>query len=286
VKILFLSDINLFSDNRESVIAQLGAIKNAAQPHAVVVVGDLVATYLAKESCSMLRGIFDIQPIALVMGNYSLWLSGGTALGLNPEDIIEKFWRPAARTNQIILLDEGNFDLGDVIVTGGYGHFDFGFATPNLRIGDALVSREDYERGITSGGVLVSNDPRMLACARGTEREAKRQAQGIGRRLDAAIATGKPVLEVTHTVPFSELNLNSKSPKDDGSHPSAYSGNSLVGEVIKPRASRIDLLVCAHACAAVHEEIVQGVRSVNLGSASDRIQGILYETETKQVASV
>jgi hypothetical protein len=286
MKILFLSDIDLYSDNRESVMSQLGAIKNVAQPHAVVVVGDLAAPYLARESCSMLRGIFDIQPIAIVTGNHSLWLSGGTAMGLNPEDIIEKFWKSATRTNQMILLDEGNFDLGDVIVTGGYGHFDFGFATPNLRIGDDLVNREDYERGITSGGVLISNDMRMLACARGTELEAQRQAEEIGRRLDAAIATGKPVLVVTHTVPFSELNPDSKSPNDKASHPSAYSGNSLVGEVIKPRASRIDLLVCAHACAAVHEEIVQGVRSVNLGSSSDRIQGILYETETRQVTSI
>lgn len=283
MKILFLADLHLVLEYRATVLRQLRTIRDMTQPHVIVVAGDLAASFLANEACATLRSIFDIQPIAFALGNKDLWLSGWRGLSLNTEDIIERYWRPAALSHQIVLLDERNADLGEVIVSGGYGHYDFGFATPDYRIGDHLISREDYERGITSGGVLISNDPRMLACAHGTELEAKRQARNIARRVDAAIATDKPVLMVTHTVPFVELNARNINSHCDEYSLAAYSGNSLVGEMIKTRATRIDLLVCGHTHTKVSERAIHGVRSLNLGSSYGRVQSILYDTASRQI---
>lgn len=281
MRILFLADLHLTPNFRETIVAQLKAIRGCYQPDAVVIAGDLATALSAAEACADVRQIFEVQPMALVGGNHDYWLGDWYERQLNIEDVIEQYWRPAARQHGIVLLDETNADLGEVVITGGYGHFDFGFAVLGLHYGRYLVRMEDYMRGVTPDGSLVWNDLRMLACARGAEAEAQRQAKAITLRLDRAIGTRKPVLVATHTIPFTELNGHSKSPARRESFLNAYSGNSLVGKVIQGRTKHIDFLVCGHTHMRVDEKRIHGLRCVNLGSHYGQVRGVLYDTKTK-----
>lgn len=278
MRLLFLADLHLASNFRSEILSQLKIIRDGYHPDAVVIAGDLATAQTAGAACADVRKIFDVQPLALVGGNHDYWLPDWREKQLNVEDVIEEYWKPAARQHGIVLLDKTNADLGEVVISGGYGHFDFRFAVPGLCYGHYLVQMEDYMRGVFPD---VWNELRQLACARGTEAEAHRQAKAITLRLDKAIGTGKPVLVTTHTIPFRELNGLSESSTKRENFLSAYSGNSLVGEVVRARANHLDFLVCGHIHRRVDEMRIHGLRCVNLGSRQGAVRGVLYDTKTK-----
>ncbi|MFQ3577670.1 MAG: hypothetical protein SNJ52_01490, partial [Verrucomicrobiia bacterium] len=128
-----------------------------------------------------------------------------------------------------------------------------------VSIEGTLVTEEHYLRGGMDR--VVWTDFRTIPfLTRRNHIEARLQAQGLARRLDRAIATGKPVLLVTHTVPWPELNA---WPVRGGTlrviaH--AYTGNTQVAEVIASRAAAVELLVCGHTHLETPELILHGIR--------------------------
>jgi hypothetical protein len=125
-------------------------------------------------------------------------------------------------------------------------------------------------------GRLVWNDfTHIPHCGASLGAEARKQAEMIASRLDAAIATNKRVLAAVHTCPWAELN----------GHPlhgneldilAAYSGNSLVGDALARRAAFIDLVICGHTHCPVRERELHGIPKVlNIGGDYGRFRGVI-----------
>ena len=65
-------------------------------------------------------------------------------------EVVDRYWAPAAKSLDIVLLDLGNLHLQDIQLVGGYGHYDLGFALPGLAYDGIPVTEEDYLRGAPS----------------------------------------------------------------------------------------------------------------------------------------
>ncbi|MFZ4778938.1 MAG: hypothetical protein ACOYM3_26530, partial [Terrimicrobiaceae bacterium] len=192
-----------------------------------------------------------------------------------------RFWREPARDLDIVLLDRKNLDLGEIVVAGRYGHFDFGLAEPGLHVGGVEVTEAIYLSGGMDG--LFWNDFRFIPnCATGIREEARAQAEGLAGRMDAAIAAGNRLLIATHTCPWRELNGHPLR-GDASDILSAYSGNSLVGKEIQKRAASIDLNVSGHTHMQVRERLINGITCLNVGADYGQFRGVIYDTDTRLV---
>lgn len=100
--------------------------------------------------------------------------------------------------------------------------------------------------------------------------------------MDEAIAWGQRLIVITHTCPWRELN----------GHPirhnaldilSAYSGNSLIENVLISRSDSIDLHCCGHTHMPVSERILDGCRTLNIGADYGIFRAVTYHTVTHQI---
>jgi predicted phosphodiesterase len=287
MKILLTADLHLNIPARHrrtgrTNIEALAEETAAHRPDAVVVAGDIGVPERAPEYLAAVRMAVGNRPLAFCLGNHDHWIPPGQHDRFATlRSLREKCWEPSAAAVGAVLLDGGNAFWNEVTVCGGYGHFDLGHAEPGLCVAGRPVTRDDYLSGGMAGAVW--NDFAFIpGCAVRLEVEARAQAAGIGKRLCAAGAERKPIVVVTHTCPWRELNA----------HPlrgsaadlfQAYSGNSLVGEILSRQASAVDLLVCGHTHRPVRETEIHGIRSLNIGADYGIFRGIVYDTQTRTI---
>ncbi len=154
-----------------TALGQIRAAVGRARPDLLVVAGNVGDPREAERWLLALREAADGVPVAICLGHRDHWWP--------PEQwekvpsaaaVREKFWRPACEAAGVRCLDYGNADLGDLIVTGGYGHFD-----------RPCEETRQIPHEISS-----------------VQAEAARQAAGILTRLEQAQKTGKPILLATY----------------------------------------------------------------------------------------
>jgi predicted phosphodiesterase len=290
MKLLITADLhlNIPARNRRTgqfVIEAFKAGVNEHNPDGIVIAGDIGIPEHSHRHLVEIREAIGDRLFAITLGNHDFWLDStghGKFTGLS--QVIRRYWREPARDVGAILLDLENADLGDVVLAGCYGHYDLGLAVPDLVIEGRKVTKAMYLSGGING--LFWNDFRNIPnCAPRLFDEAAEQAEELASRMDAAIARGRRLVAVTHTCPWKELNGH---PMGRGSLDifAAYSGNSLVGQVLSARAHSIDFHCCGHTHMPVELQEILGIRCLNIGADYGVFRAVIYDTVSRGVLRI
>ena len=292
VKILLTADLHLLRATREQTLGILASWVDRLHPDVLVVAGDVASAAQAVEALLALRRIFSQGWLAICLGNHDFWMHDDARQRYATLDqAVEDYWLPAARRTDVVLLDRDNLNLPDLCLVGGYGHYDLGFAVPDLAYGDLKVSEADYLRGGCPEvpGMRWRDFQLMPPAIQAALREVSAaQVAGFERRL---VQTGlKPVLAVTHTAPFQELL--GVSPLAVGTPPPAraffraYLGNRGMGVMLRRHLHRLRGIVCGHTHRPAGPLEINGVPAVNVGSDYGAPKAVVYEVQESRFRRV
>ena len=277
-RILFTANLLLHEQGRrQAVLARLrrNLLKTKAQM--LVVAGNIAHPMQSLESLRALKAAAEGVPVAICLGVQDHWLPRELWSHFpSPEAVRHHFWEPALAQTGIVGLDFQNFALGNVEIVGAYGHFDLGFRNEKLVIDGEEVKREAYLAGTVGG--FQANDMRQIPQAGETlEEEAKKQADGLEKRL-GAVPAEKEIVLVTGTVPFEEW-LERKEGNTIGGFFRAYAGNSLLAEVILPHAKRIRIAAFGGKENGEDLQKVHGISGSCLNPGKGRTEYVIFDTE-------
>jgi len=283
-KILITSDLHLddASDGGREILGRLKA--SFLQSHAglLLVAGDFGVAERAQEWLAGLReAVGPEAELVICLGNHDHWLQGNVEGCSTPEEVREKFWRPACRDNRVHCLDFENVNLPGIILCGGYAHYDFGFRDPDVMAGSKRPTLPDYQNGRFDGMVYPDMD-RIPGLA--LAEEAARQTKSISLRLSQACDEGKPVLFATHTIPFASMIIHGAAPGSAQRFFDAYSGNSAIGSLLSAMATSVALAVSGHTHCRTPVLRIHGIPCVNTGSGPDHLRFLLFDLHTLSVA--
>ncbi|QDU59186.1 Calcineurin-like phosphoesterase [Planctomycetes bacterium Pan216] len=187
--------------------------------------------------------------VGWVMGNHELWHQR--------YDILWKQPSPEGA----VYLEERNLETPSCTVVGSYGHYDYSGGDPEIPV-------EDYE-AYRHGG-LGWNDWLIDRRGKTNPEIAAEVAHRFERRYDAALARGRPVIVVTHTLPFVELCGWPRS------FYGAYGTNSLLGKIILARDPKPAALFCGHTHKPLRTEVF-GFPMINTGSDYEEVRVTVWE---------
>jgi Icc-related predicted phosphoesterase len=273
MNILLTAYLHLLRGTQQRTLLKLREWIARYRPDALVVAGDLSSAPQAAETLKNLRHCFLQGPIAVCLGNHDFWmLEDSSAEPGSLSGIVERCWLPAAASLDIVLLDAENLRLPEITIVGGYGHYDLGFAVPDLAYDGILVTDEDYARGAPpSGGTLRWRDFQFMPCDRPPKEIAREQVDGVRERM--AAAADSRTLVVLHTPPFEELlGVPPVSPVTAESAPSvyaffrAYLGNRSMGVLLRQAQDNLVGVVCGHTHRCAGPLNLGRTIGINIGS--------------------
>jgi Icc-related predicted phosphoesterase len=289
VKILFTADLHLLRATQERTLLKVRKWITRHRPDAFVVAGDLSSSHQAKGTLRNLRGCFPQGPIAVCLGNHDFWMHDSARKGCNSlAEVVDQHWAPAAKSFDIALLDVGNLCLQEVTIVGGYGHYDLGFAVPDLAYEGIAVTEEDYLRGSPWAGSALRWRDFQLMPNEGHPRDvAREQVAGVRRRLSEA--GDKRTILVLHTPPFEELlGVPPLSAMSRNSAPSiyaffrAYLGNRSMGTLLRESRDNLIAVVCGHTHRQAGPMNFGDVAGINIGSDYGTPRAALYSADSNR----
>jgi Icc-related predicted phosphoesterase len=273
VRILFTADLHLLRSTQQRTLLKIREWVAQHRPDAFVVAGDLSSAQQAGETLESLRDCFPKGPIAVCLGNHDFWMHDFSRKEVTSlSEIIDRYWAPAAESLDIVLLDRENLNLQDVEIVGGYGHYDLGFAFPNLAYDGVPVTERDYLRGAPSPNSVLRwrdfqfmpDDQNLLEIARG-------QVVGVQQRL-SEVGNSRAIV-VLHTPPFEELlgvppvdGIQPDSPPSVYAFFRAYLGNRSMGNLLREARQDLVAVVCGHTHRAVGPMKLGRTIGINIGS--------------------
>ncbi len=273
MKILVTADLHLLGATQEQTLLKVREWVTRHRPDAFVVAGDLSSAQQAGDTLCRLRDCFPEGPIAVCLGNHDFWMLDNS----RREDdslsrIIDRYWAPAARSVDIVLLDLENLHLQDIAIVGGYGHYDLGFAVPGLAYNGILVTEEDYRRGSPApNSGLRWRDFQFMPTGQHPREVAREQVEGIRQRL--LQAGNSRTIVVLHTPPFEELlGVPPFSALPPDSTPSvyaffrAYLGNRSMGILLREARNDLIAVVCGHTHRRAGPMNLGSTIGINIGS--------------------
>jgi Icc-related predicted phosphoesterase len=283
MKLLVTSDLHLVRVWRPIVLAALAQWERETSPDALVIAGDIAVAAEADTVLRELRRIFPHGPIIAALGNHDFW--GGAAGGCRTlEATVERFWQAPAQRYHVTLLDQENFDSDELVLVGGYGHYDLGFAVPQLCYQGKMVTQDHYLSGRPPIETpLRWRDFDWMPPAGNVVTIAAAQVDAVQSRI---VATGsRRVFLVLHTPPFEELlGIPDASLLDPEDPPiraffRAYLGNRAMGEMLRLYGARIAGIVCGHTHRAVEPMDLGGFAGLNVGSDYGVPRGFIIDTK-------
>jgi Icc-related predicted phosphoesterase len=273
MKILFTADLHLLRATQERTLLKVREWITRHRPDAFVVAGDLASAQQAGDTLQSLRGCFSEGPIAVCLGNHDFWMLDHSRREVaSLSGVIDRYWTPAAKSFDIVLLDVENLHLPDVAIVGGYGHYDLGFAFPGLAYDGIPITEDDYLRGTPSASsVLRWRDFQFMPTEQRLQEIAREQVEGVRQRLSAAGNTRTIV--VLHTPPFEELlGVPPASTRPPNATPSvyaffrAYLGNRSMGHLLKEAGDNLVAVVCGHTHRTAGPINLGSAIGINIGS--------------------
>jgi Icc-related predicted phosphoesterase len=289
VKILFTADLHLLRATQERTLLKVRKWIVRHRPDVFVVAGDLSSSHQAKDTLRNLRACFPKGPIAVCLGNHDFWMHDSTRKECSSlAEIVDQYWVPAAKAFDIVLLDVENLPLQDVTIVGGYGHYDLGFAVPDLAYEGIAVTEEDYLRGSpSSGSAMRWRDFQFMPNERHPRDVAREQVAGIRRRLGEA--GGRRTILVLHTPPFEELlGVPPLSALPINAAPSiyaffrAYLGNRSMGTLLRESGHNLIAMVCGHTHRRAGPLNFGEIAGINIGSDYGTPRATLYSADSNR----
>ncbi|WP_084400696.1 VanZ family protein [Terrimicrobium sacchariphilum] len=281
-RILFTANLLLHDKKRRPVVlSQLRKILDETRADALVVAGNIAHPTQCRESLEALKTAVGDIPVAICLGPQDHWLPRELwEQSPSPEAVRLHYWHPALTQTGVHGLDFQSFALGDLEIVGAYGHFDLGFRDETLVIDGAEVSREAYLSGAVGG--FEANDFRQIPAAGGTlKEEARRQAEGLGKRL-SEVRQNNEIILVTGTIPFEEW-LEKPTDNTIEAFFRAFAGNSQMAAAILPHATKIRVAVFGSGKSESHLPEVRGIKGLCLQDANGRAVYSLYDAETGEM---
>jgi 3',5'-cyclic AMP phosphodiesterase CpdA len=290
VKLLVTSDLHLVRFWRPAVLKLLEGWIHELRPDGLLIAGDIAVPAEADTALRELRRILPDGPIIIALGNHDFWANPGSGC-TSLEQVIQRFWwRPADHYN-VALLDVANFRLDELVFVGGYGHYDLGFACPDLCYGGQWVNQQHYLTGRPPTETpLRWRDFDWMPGARDLSRLASAQVDSVQTRL--AEAGSRRALVALHTPPFSALLGIPDAREVDPEDPPiraffrAYLGNRSMGEMLEAHSTRIRGLVCGHTHRPAGPLLLDGFMGVNVGSDYGTPQALILDTREVSLARV
>lgn len=289
MKILFTADLHLLRATQERTLFKVREWIVRHRPDVFVVAGDLSSSQQAKDTLRNLRGCFPQGPIAVCLGNHDFWMHDCARKECNSlAEVIDQCWMPAAKSVDITLLDMGNLPLQDITIVGGYGHYDLGFAVPDLAYEGIVVTEEDYLRGSPpSGSALRWRDFQFMPNEGHPRDVAREQVAGVRRRLREAGNT-RAIL-VLHTPPLEELlgvpplsALPRNSPQSIYAFFRAYLGNRSMGTLVRESRDNLIAVVCGHTHRRAGPINFGEIAGINIGSDYGEPRAALYSLDSNR----
>jgi Icc-related predicted phosphoesterase len=283
VKILFTADLHLSRATQEPTLLKVREWITRYRPDAFVVAGDLSSAQQAGETLKSLRDCFPMGPIAICLGNHDFWmLDHSRRAGDSLSSIINRHWAPAAKIFDVVLLDLENLELQDITIVGGYGHYDLGFAVPNLAFDGTLVTEEEYLRGSPAvNSAMRWRDFQFMPNERHLREVAYEQVEAVRKRLSEA--GDARTIAVLHTSPFEELlGVPPLRVLPPGSEPSiyaffrAYLGNHSMGKLLRETPTNLAAVVCGHTHRQAGPINLGKTIGINIGSDYGVPKAALY----------
>ena len=287
MKILFTADLHLLRGTIEGILEKVRGWISSLKPDVIVIAGDIANASQAFDALGNLRRSIPDKPIVICLGNHDFWLhkdARNECRGLS--DVIDRYWAPAAREFDILLLDRENFRLKELTIAGGYGHYDFGFAVPRLAYRGVIVTEKDYLRGCPfANSSLRWRDFQLMPGDLHPRIIASEQVRGVTTRLRAA--GDGPLIVVFHTPPFEELlgipalrELSDDSPLSEYAFFRAYLGNRSMGAALRSLKNKLLAIVCGHTHRQAGPVKLDDVVGINIGSDYGHPKAALYTSET------
>ena len=214
-----LTDLHLdhHPGNLDVALAQL----DGESVDLVLVGGDNGGDDGIRRTVEAIAARFPDAPVGWVLGNHDLW-------GRSIEDVFDDH-----SFDRATYLEHRNLELDFCTVVGTYGHYDYSGGHPDL-------GHDVYES--FTDGRYVWNDHRIDRAGLTNPAIARRLADRFAARYRAAVERRRPILCVTHTLPFV-----SPLPDDRRSFATAYIFNSLVGDVIDAADVKPQAVFCGHS---------------------------------------
>ncbi len=289
MKILVTADLHLLRATQERTLFKVREWITRHRPDALVVAGDLSSAQQAGETLKSLRDCFPQGPIAVCLGNHDFWKLDNSQRDCDSlSKVIDRYWVPAAKAFDIVLLDVENIDLQDVTIVGGYGHYDLGFAIPGLAYDGIPVTEEDYLRGCPSANsVLRWRDFQFMPSEQHPQEVAREQVEAVRRRLSEAGSSR--IIVVLHTPPYEELlGVPPFSALPPYSVPSiyaffrAYLGNRSMGILLREARSNLVAVVCGHTHRQAGPIHLGSTIGINIGSDYGAPKAALFSCDSNQ----
>jgi VanZ family protein/predicted phosphodiesterase len=283
-KILITSDFHLDTamDRGCGIFERVKSEFLRANADVLLVAGDFGSADRANEWMAALRSAAgDEATVVICLGNQDHWLQSEGHGCLTPEDVREKFWRPACAAHRIQCLDFDNVHLPEIVLCGGYGHYDFRFTDPEVEAGLKRPTFTDYQTGRFAGLEYPDMD-RIPGLA--SADEAVVQTKAISRRLLAACDEGKPVLFATHTIPFAALKPQDAPRGSPQRFFDAFTGNSAIGSLLSAMASSVVLAVSGHTHRPTALQRIHGIPCLTIGSSPDRLRFLLFDLHSLSIS--
>jgi Icc-related predicted phosphoesterase len=286
VKILFTADLHLLPATQDRTLQRLRAWIVRFRPDAVVVAGDLSSASHADETLKKMRGCFSKGPIAVCLGNHDFWLHQSARKECHMlSTVIDRYWAVPARSFDVVLLDVENLSLEGITIVGGYGHYDLGFAVPDLVYEGIRVTEEDYLRGSPFAGSPIRwRDFQLMPSGLHPRKVALEQVEGVKTRLSDS-GTFR-VIAVLHTPPFEAL-LGLPTQNDFPLPPSiyaffrAYLGNRSMGAALREYQHKLVGVVCGHTHRRAGPiNLGGGIVGMNIGSDYGDLQAALFSSDS------
>lgn len=286
MKILFTADLHLLRATQDRILQRLRAWIAVYRPDSVVVAGDLSSAPQADETLEKIRNCFPAGPLAVCLGNHDFWLHDSERNECRTlSAVIDRYWVPPAKWYDVVLLDLENLSLPGITVVGGYGHYDLGFAVPDLAYDGVRVTEEDYLRGSPSAGSPMRwRDFQLMPRGLHPHEVALEQVEGMKTRLSETGASR--LIAVLHTPPFEELlglpavdNARSASPPSVYAFFKAYLGNRSMGAALWQSRHKIVGVVCGHTHRRAGPISLGGMTGLNIGSDYGDLQAALFSSD-------
>ncbi len=280
-RVLVTADLHL---NREpQVLDQIRKAISFTKADVCVVAGDIATADEASRWLKELKNAVGKAKLVICLGNHDHWLDKSLwPQHASAQAIREAIWRPAAEAAGVTCLDFGNAEFKDLVICGGYGHYDLGMRSPTLEADGRRAELTDYQAGYF-GGIAWNDMFNIPNAAENLQVEAALQAESIATRISEAAATGKSVLLVTHTLPFPELNAYLEQPENILHFFNAYAGNSMLSRHLEEVALGIRLAICGHTHAMVPLTSVRGIPCLNIGSDYGKLRFAVVELSNGRI---
>lgn len=287
MKILLTADTHLLKATAKKTLELLRQWVVNQRPDCLVIAGDLSSAAHADRTLEQFRAAFPDGPIAVCLGNHDFWLHDDVRSQFRSlEQVVEHFWAPAAKRFDVTLLDVENWVSDEVTIVGGYGHYDLGFAVPDLAYAGVQVTQQDYLAGHPRVGTALRwRDNQFMPPALDIQTLAEKQVKDLSGRLQAA--KDSPILAVLHTAPFEDLlgivklaDLRLHDPLSEYAFFRAYLGNRAMGDLLLQFRKQLVGVVCGHTHRAAGPLDVGGVAGINIGSDYGDLKGAIYLSDT------